>query len=104
MKKLLYIIGFITLIGCAESEYVLEDVEEIENINQFERCYNIVSVRSNNPQCDNSLSIKVVTNKVFKSGRQPTPSQKTLICITNSDYTINSFRLQQLICDLSIYE
>jgi len=103
MKKILYIIAFIAFIGCTENTYITEPLEDTEVENPFKDCFNIVSVDTGNPQCGGELGIEVVTNDFFNRGIQSTPNDRTLICITNTDYTINSFILGQLICDLSIY-
>ena len=103
MKKLLYIIGFFALISCTENTYILDNLEDVEAENPFKDCFNIVSVDTGNPQCGGELGIEVVTNDFFNRGIQSTPNDRTLICITNTDYTINSFILGQLICDVSIY-
>jgi len=98
MKKLLFIIGFITLIGCTENTYITE-LEEIEVENPVSDCWRIISANSGNPQCETRLSITVVRADLFGTR----DARGLLICVTNSEYTIDNFRLGQTLCDLSIY-
>jgi len=49
-------------------------------------------------------SITLVSNKDFLKGGPFAHWQKTIVCITNSDYTYQDSQLGQLICDYSIYQ
>ena len=99
MKKLLYIIGFITLLGCSESEGILTPIEDNSN------CYNIIRKATGSPECVGTITITVMASGDFdKIDSAIYPAESTIICVTNTDYTFNDFSLGQLICDLSVYK
>lgn len=98
MKKILFSLILFSILSCSSSEE-LKDETDSSNDN----CYNVVMFGTSTSwkQCDVNLVIGLVRHLDFIEG--PTPN-KIYICITNPDYTINDFKLGQLICDYSIYQ
>lgn len=103
MKKLLFIIGFIALIGCTENTYITE-LEEIEVENPFSNCFRVFSIATGSAECPDILTLKVVTYEDYKIlGTTNRSINKLIICVTNDKYVFNDFKLGQTLCDLSIY-
>jgi len=106
MKKILFIISLITLIGCSENTYILEPtlpLGDVEVENPFKDCFNIVSIANGSAECPNIITLQVVTNDFFNMGIQSSPNDRMRICVTNGSYVFNDFSLGQTLCDLSVY-
>ena len=95
MKRLLYILGFIAIMGCNENTCI---TEEIEVENPSSDCYRIIAISSYDYSCGKILSIRVHRFDLY-----PNDPASEVICITKEGFSINDFYLGEAICDLSIY-
>jgi len=101
MKKLILLLSITLLFSCSKGDdvYIIYEVPiEAPIVNANDNCWAIISMSS----AYNNLTITVIPYKDFI--KMPVNYQVTKInlCIQNGN--MNDFKLDQIICDLTIYQ
>ena len=91
-------------VSCSDNKQEVEEVIVTPPVNYY-HCFNVISIATGNPLCDNKLTIEVVSNYHFiNSDPYSFYTLKRTICVNEDKFEFNDFDLGQLICDLSIYQ
>ena len=94
MKRLLYILGFIAMMGCSEDEGIFYPSESPD------MCYYITGLKSYTPDCEG-----VVLSLVYSGGFENEDYDPVVIlCVSKETAEDNAFSLGQKICDVGQYK
>ena len=66
----------------------------------FNHCFNVISIASNEASCGDKLAIQIVKHYDFRNADSYYHIKRT-ICVNEDNFEFNDFHLGQLICDLS---